>query len=186
MLALVLAMPARANYLGNTDLQQGFAFWHGAGEPAFLSSDGSEGAEGDKGVVPVIKIALSKGESRAVTQTYETKDDPKSLHVRLEVYASADFKRSVFAEDYSDDINWKSNGQYFGSDTEVPQADFWVHDSPSGLYQLAALKPGQWVTIEFDFDATRPTDERTIFLGVPPGEGTIYVRNPSVVAPVMP
>jgi hypothetical protein len=176
----MISTSLRADYLANTDLKDGFAWWHGDGEPAFLTPDGTEGAEDDPHVIPVIKIRLSKGESSAVDQEYETKDDPKGLHVHIEVYASDDFKRSMFADDYSDDINWKSTGTYSGNEQEVPNADFWIHDSPSGVYHMADLKPGQWVSIDCHFNATTPADERTIFFGVPPGDGTIYIRNASV------
>jgi hypothetical protein len=171
----------RADYLNNADLKEGFAWWHGDGEPAFLNPDGTEGAEGDKGVVPVIRIRLSKGESHAVCQDYETPDEPKGLRVHLEVFASDDFKRSAFADDYSDDINWRSTGTYYGRDQEIPGTDFWLHDSPSGLYQLSDLKPGQWASIDCSFDATTPTDGRTLSFNVPPGEGTVYIRNASVM-----
>jgi hypothetical protein len=178
-LAGMMPLAVRADYLANTDLSAGFACWHGQGEPAFLNPDGTEGAEGDKGVVPVIRIALSKNSGRAVYQEIDTKDEPKGLHVRVEVYASSDFKRSTFADDYSSDINWKSTGTYSGADV-TPNADFWIHDMPSTVYQLADLKPGQWVTVEFSFDASTPVDERTIYFGVPPGTGTVYIRNASV------
>ena len=105
MLAWMVPLSLQADYLKNTDLSEGFACWHGDGDPAFLDPDGNEADDGDKGAVPVIKITLSKGESHAVYQEYETKDNPKGLHIRVEVYASEDFKRSAFASDYSEDIN---------------------------------------------------------------------------------
>ena len=172
-------LSAHADYLVNADLSQGFACWHGDGEPVFLDPDGTEGSADDKGAVPAIRISLSKNEARSVNQEIETKDEPKSLHVKVEVYASADFKRSPFADDYSSDINWKSSGTYYG-DQETPNADFWIHDMPSTLYQLSDLKPGQWVTVECDFDASTPADERTVSFNVPPGVGTVYIRNASV------
>jgi hypothetical protein len=175
-------LPIRADYLTNSDLKQGFAWWHGDGEPAFLNPDGTEGSEGDKDVIPVIKIHLSKGESRSVYQEYETKDAPKSLHVTLQVYASDDFKRSAYADDYSSDINWRSTGTYYSIDQEIPNADFWIHDVPSGLYQLSDLKPSEWTSIDCSFDCTTVADERTLFFNAPPGEGTIYIRKASVVA----
>ena len=178
----LMSSPIRADYLANTDLKEGFAWWHGDGEPAFLNPDGTEGAEGDKDVVPVIKIHLSKNQSRSVYQEYETKDDPKSLHVTLQVFASADFKRSAYADDYSSDINWKSTGTYNGADQEVPNADFWLHDVPGGLYQLSDLKPGDWTSIDCSFDCTTSADSRTLYFNAPPGEGTVYIRNASVTA----
>jgi hypothetical protein len=179
-----LVSPSRADYLSNTDLKDGFAFWHGDGDPAFLNPDGAEGAEGDEHVVPVIKIKLSKGEASEVDQTYETKDDPKRFHLHVEVYASEDFKRSTFTDDYSADINWDSTGDYHGTDQEVPNADFWIHDEPNGFYHLASLKPGEWVSIDCTINATTPVDERTIYFSVPPGDGAVYMRNASVTAEV--
>jgi hypothetical protein len=173
------SMSLRADYLMNADLSAGFACWHGDGEPTFLDPDGTEGAAGDKGAVPVIRMALSKNEARSVYQEIETKDEPKSVRVKVEVYASSDFKRSPFADDYSSDINWKSSGTFTG-DQETPNADFWIHDMPSTIYQLSDLKPGQWVEVDCDFDAATPVDERTISFNVPPGVGTVYIRNASV------
>ncbi len=170
----------RADYIQNADLSQGFACWHGDGEPTFLDPDGTEGTADDKGAVPVIKITLSKDEPSSVYQDIETKDEPKSLKVRIEVYASGDFKRSPFADDYSSDINWKSTGTHYESEQETPDADFWIHDMPSTIYALSDLKPGQWVTVECEFDASTPVDERTVSFCVPPGEGTVYIRNASV------
>ena len=175
----MLPFSLRADYLKNTDLSEGFACWHGDGDPAFLDPDGTEVDDSAKGAVAVIKIPLSKGELRAVYQQYETKDNPKGLHFHLEVYASFDFKRSSFASDYSDDINWRSTGIYYG-DQETPNADFWIHDMPSTLYKLANLVPGEWVTIDCDVDVTTPADGGIVYFGVPPGVGTIYIRNASV------
>src|ERR1700722_7032655 len=102
----------QADYLKNTDLKEGMAGWHGDGEAAFLNPDGTEGAEGDPNVIPVIKIALSKGSPRAVYQDYETRDNPTSQHLRVDVYASSDFKRSTFASDYSPTINWHAGATW--------------------------------------------------------------------------
>jgi len=179
MIAGISPLSLQADYLKNSDLSKGFACWHGDGDPAFLNPDGTEADDGDNGAVAVIKIPLSKGESRAVYQEYETKDNPKGLHVHVEVYASDDFKRSAFASDYSSDINWRSTGTYKG-DQETPNADFWIHDMPSAIYKLADLVPGQWVTVDCAFDVTSPTDGGTVYFAVPPGEGTIYIRNPSM------
>jgi hypothetical protein len=175
----MMPLSLHADYLKNTDLKEDFAFWHGDGDPAFLNPDGTESDDGDKGAIPVIRIPLSKGEGRSVYQECEIKDDPKSLHIRVEVYASLDFKRSTFASDYSDDINWRSTGIYYG-DQETPNADFWIHEMPGTIYQLSDLKPGEWVTVDCQYDITSPADQRTIYFGVPPGEGTVYIRNPSV------
>jgi len=165
-------------YLKNTDFKEGLAGWHGDGEAAFLNPDGSEGAEGDKGVVPVIKIALSKGQSRTVYQDYETRDNPKTQHVRIEVYASSDFKRSKFTNDYSSDINWPAGSTWYWTGEKTPNVDFWIRGAPGFLYKLANLKPEQWVTVEGRWDSAPPAENRTVAFIVPPGDGTIYIKNP--------
>jgi len=183
LVALIIAgmMPfsLQADYLKNTDLKGGLAGWHGDGEAAFLTSDGIEGAEGDKGVTPVIKIALSKSQPRTVYQDYETRDNPKTQHLRVEVYASNDFKRSKFASDYSPDINWKAGGTWYWTGEAIPNVDFWIRGAPGFLYKLANLKPGEWVTVDGRWDTPPPAEDRTIAFIVPPGEGTIYLKNPA-------
>jgi hypothetical protein len=176
----LIPITLRADYLTNTDFKEGLAGWHGDGESAFLNPDGTEGAEGDKGVIPVIKIALSKGSAHAVYQDYETKDSPATQHIRVEVFASPDFKRSTFASDYSPDINWKAGGTWYWSGEEVPKVDFWIRGSPGFLYKLADLKPGQWVTVDGRWDSAKPAQDRSVYFIVPPGDGMIYIRNPSV------
>ena len=176
-LAGLMSFSLQADYLKNTDLKEGFACWNGDGEAAFLNPDGTEGAEGDKGVIPVIKLVLSKGESRAVYQEYETKDDPKTQHIRVQVYASNDFKRSTFATDYSPEINWKAGGTWYWTGEEIPNVDFWIRGSPGFIYKLANLKPGQWVTVDGRWDSPPPAEDRAVYFVVPPGEGTVYLRN---------
>ena len=168
-----------ADYLKNTDFSEGLSCWRGDGEPAFLNPDGTEGQEGDKGVVAVLKIPLSKGEPRSVYQEFDTKDNPKTQHLRVDVFASRDFKRSKFSTDYTPGIsNWKTGGTWYWSDEVVPNVDFWIRGAPGYLYKLANLKPGQWVTVDGRFD-TDPVEERSVYFFVPAGDGTIYLRNPS-------
>jgi hypothetical protein len=179
ILAGMMPFSLRADYLKNTDLKEGLAGWHGDGESAFLNPDGTEGAEGDKGVIPVIKLVLSKGQVRVVYQDYETRDNPKTQHLRVEVYASSDFKRSKFASDYSSDINWKPGGVWYWTGEAVPNVDFWIRGAPGYLYKLANLKPGEWVTVDGQWDTPPPAEDRTICFIVPPGDGTVYLRKPS-------
>ena len=179
ILAGLMPMTLRADYLKNTDFKDGLAGWHGDGESAFLNPDGTEGAEGDKGVIPVIKIALSKGQPHAVYQDYETKDNPKTQHIRVEVFASFDFKRSTFAADYSQDINWKAGQIWYWTAEAVPNVDFWIRGSPGFIYKLANLKPGQWVTVDGRWDSPPPAEDRTVYFIVPPGNGVVYIRKPS-------
>src|SRR5258708_3026421 len=110
LLAGMMPFSLQADYLKNTDLKGGLAGWHGEGVAAFFNPGGAEAREGDKGVIPVIKIALSKSQPHSVYQEYETRDNPKTQHIQVEVYASNDFKRSTFASDYSREINWKPGG----------------------------------------------------------------------------
>jgi hypothetical protein len=178
-LAGLMAVPLRADYLKNTDLKGGLAGWHGDGVSAFLNPDGTEGAEGDKGVIPVIKITLSKGQPHAVYQEYETRDNPKTQHIRVDVFASLDFKRSKFASDYSPEINWKAGSIWYWSAAAIPNVDFWIRGAPGFLYKLADLKPGQWVTVDGRWDSPLAAENRAACFMVPPGEGTIYLKNPS-------
>src|SRR5580693_7739441 len=91
------------NYLKNTDFKEGSQCWRGDGQAAFLKPDGTEGEEGDPGAVPVIRVALSKGQLHSVFQEFQTADAPGKLHIKVEVYASVDFKRSNRASDYQTD-----------------------------------------------------------------------------------
>ena len=178
-LAGVVPLSLGADYLKNTDLSEGFACWHGDGEPAFLNPDGTEGQEGDKGVIPVIKLPLSKGQPRSIYQEFETNDDPKSQHLRVQVYASSDFKRSTFATDYSSDINWKPGSIWYWSGECVPNVDFWIRGAPGYLYKMANLKPGQWVTVDGRWDSAPPAEDRSVYFFVPCGDGVVYLRNMS-------
>ena len=169
-----------ADYLKNTDLKEGLSFWHGDGESAFLNPDGTEGAEGDKGVIPVIKIVLSKGHSRTLYQDYQTRDNPSTVHIRVEVFASSDFKRSKFASDYSPEINWKAGSTWYWSVEATPNVDFWIRGAPGFLYKLADLTPGQWVTVDGSWGSPLSAEDRSVCFFVAPGDGTIYIKNPSV------
>jgi len=178
-LAGMTTLSLQADYLTNTKLTEGLAGWRGDGEIAYLNPDGTEGAEGDKGVITVIKLTLSKGSVRSVYQEFDTKDHPTTQHLRVEVYASSDFKRSTFASDYSQDINWKPGGTWYWTGEAVPNVDFWIRGAPGYLYKLANLKPGAWVTVDGHWDTPPPADSRAIAFMVPPGNGVIYLRNPS-------
>lgn len=175
-LAGMMNFSLQADYLKNADLSEGLSCWRGDGETAFLNPDGTEGAEGDKGVIPVIKVALSKGSPRSVYQDYETKDNPKTQHIRVEVFASSDFKRSTFATDYTPQINWRAGQIWYWSAEAVPNVDFWIRGAPGFLYKLANLKPGEWVTVDGRWDSPPPAEDRTVAFVVPPGDGAIYIR----------
>jgi hypothetical protein len=182
--ALILAgmMPfsLQADYLKNTDLKEGLAGWHGDGESAFLNPDGTEGAEGDKNVIPVIKITLSKRDSRAVYQEFETRDNPKNLHLNVDVFASTDYQRSRSPGDYTSEL------AAFSEDTDfvwnliaICNTDFWIRATPAWHYKLAKLTAGKWITVSYTFSTVLDEESRSVFFCVPPGEGTIYLKNPS-------
>ena len=170
----------RADYLANGDMKDRMANWHGDGEVAFLAPDGTEGAEGDKDVIPVVKIALSKGQARAIYQDYETKSNAGSQHVHVEIFASVDFKRSKFDSDYTPDLTWKPGTHWYWSDGVVPKVDFWIHLAPESFYKVSDLKPGQWVTVEGRCESGMASQAHTVAFVVPPGDGAIYIRKASV------
>jgi hypothetical protein len=163
----LMTVVLHADYLKNTDFKEGFQLWRGDGQAAFLNPDGTEGSEGDPGVIPVIKITLAKGHTHAVFQEFDAKDAPSKLHVKVEVYASADFKRSNRASDYN-------------TDDFMPNTDFAVRLMPDYYQQSSDLKPGQWVTVKYTWMSPTPADQRAVYFIVPPGDGTVYIRNPSV------
>jgi len=170
LLAGMMPFSLQANYLQNADFKEDSQLWHGDGQAAFLLPDGTEGAEGDKGAIPVIRIHLSKGQSRVVYQEFQPKDTPARLHAHVQAFASLDFKRSQRASDY----------QSGDSLSNMPTADFLVRLLPEYLEKTINLKPGQWVDVTCQWKVPTPSDDRIIYFMVPPGEGTVYIRNPSV------
>ena len=122
ILTLVGMVPfsVRAEYLSNTDFKEGSQAWHGDGQAAFLKPDGTEGSEGDPGAVAVIRILLSKSQPRAIYQDYTTPDHPRSQHIKVDVFASKDFKRSKFPNDYDSGINWKAGETWYWSEETTP------------------------------------------------------------------
>ena len=155
------------DYLKNADFKEGSQCWRGDGQAAFLKPDGTEGAEGDKDVIPVIKIALSRVMPRAVFQNFVTKDAPGTLSIKVQVYASSDFKRSTHAEDYN-------------ADDYMPITDFMIRLLPDFRMRRFDLKPGDWVSLTCPVISPTPADDRTVYFVAPPGEGTVYIKNPSV------
>jgi hypothetical protein len=159
-------LPLRAEYLRNTDFKEGSQLWRGDGQAAFIKPDGTECGEGDPDAIPVLRVVLAKGHPCAIRQDYLTPDNPRIQHLQVEVYASIDFKRSRFASDYD-------------SEDSIPNADFCIRARPGDADSNADLKPGQWVTVKGSVDSAPPSNERTIVFMIPPGEGIIYIRNPS-------
>jgi hypothetical protein len=166
----------RADFLKDNEMKEGVSIWKGDGQAAWLNPDGTEGAEGDKGVTQVIKLPLSKSAPRYIYQDYSAPADLASLNVSVEVYASIDFKRSTFASDYSPDIHWKPGSTWYWSDEAVPAVDFWMRGAPGYQYRTASLKPGEWVTVKASWDPGASATDRSICFFVPPGDGIVYIR----------
>ena len=171
----------QADYLKNTDLKEGMAGWHGDGEAAFLNPDGTEGAEGDPNVIPVIKIALSKGSPRAVYQDYETRDNPKTLNFKVDIFASSDYQRSKSVNDYTPQlIDYPAGDFFLWNVIGICNVDFWIRAGPDWHYKLAQATVGAWVTVDYKFTNAFDAENRSVYFCVPPGEGTLYLKNPSV------
>ncbi len=171
LLTMGMAPSAMAdNYLKNADFSEGSQLWRGDGQAAFLKPDGTEGQEGDPGVIPVIRVSLSRGGWHQVYQEFEVRNAPNSFHVSVQVYASIDFKRSTHAEDYV-------------SDDYIPNADFVLRMMPDYADHTSDLKPGEWVTVDTVARPYEASEDRSIFFFFPPGEGVIYIKNPSVTPP---
>jgi len=168
MLMLVTVPMALAdNLLKNADFKEGSQLWRGDGQEAYLKPDGTEGSELDKDAVPVLRVSLSRGLRRVIFQEFRMKDAANQLHVSVQVYASIDFKRSSHAEDYQ-------------SDDYIPNADFSVRMLPEFDERMSALKPGAWTTVKTTMMASQVSEDRAVYFFIPPGEGVVYIRNPSV------
>jgi len=176
VLMLLASSALRADLLTDNTMKEGLAIWKGDGEVAYLNPDGTEGAQGDPGVTQVIKIALSKSHPRFVYQDYTAPADLAHLNVSVEVYASADFKRSKFPDDYSQDQHWGAGSTWYWSAETIPNVDFWIRGAPGYQYKMANLKPEQWVTIKANWDAGASATDRSLGFFVPCGDGAIYIR----------
>ena len=157
------------NYLKNADFKSGSQMWRGDGQAAFLKLDGSEGTENDAGAIPVIRLALAKGQTHSVYQEFHPHDAPSQLVITVEIYASPDFKRSQHSSDYQTD-DW----------FPMPNRDFTIRLLPDYYQHSADLKPGEWVTVEGTWSYLTPADDRGVYFVVPPGDGVVYIKNPSV------
>ena len=183
LFAMGMALPLRANYLTNTDFGIDLSGWHGDGERVYLKSDGTEGSETDSDAIPVIKIALAHGHSHYVSQEVDFKDKPDGVHVQVEIYVSADFQRSKFDTDYTVPQHFPVMWEY---DEQTINSDFWIRLGPNDYYGYdewsytsGEAKPGKWVTVKAVWPAgEKAADHFTVNFCVPPGEGTVYLRNP--------
>ena len=185
--AVLMAVPARADYLKNSDLKNGLEGWHGDGVMAYLKQDGTEGAEDDVDVKPAIKIFLSRNGSRSVYQEFETRDHPTDLFFKVNILPSSNFQPSKSYDDYSKEVSSFQPGDYLvWSGVAVFKVDFWIRGGPDGpnwLYQMAdSVTVGKWSTVLHTFKNVRDDMNRTVYFCVPPGQGAIYIQEP-LVAP---
>jgi len=170
-----------AEYLENTDFKDSIAGWHGDGQPAFLKEDGTEDSMGQ----PVLKLMLSRSGPHMVYQEFKTHDKPASLHMQVDILASDDYQRSKTLGDYTTELlDYGSNTYLMWNAIGVCNVDFWIRlGSPNSVgwhYKLAAVRAQKWVTVDNAFTTNVETDKWTIYLCVPPGKGTLYIKNPSV------
>ncbi|MCE0497918.1 MAG: hypothetical protein LV481_08250 [Methylacidiphilales bacterium] len=181
LFALILPLlisPLLADYLFNGDMKDGTSGWQGDGEQAFLKADGTEGADSDPGVTPVIKLKLSREHPRLVSQEFDLRDNPTSLHVKVDIFASSDFERSSSPQDYTK--TWEK-GSYSWTGIVIPSCDFWIRIGPGWSYKLAQATPGSWTTVTENLDDIERVPSRVICFCVPCGQGTLYLKNASVV-----
>ena len=180
MLMGIMALPLSADYLINTDLSQGLSGWHGDGEQVFLKPDGLESSQGDPDVIAVIKLRLSRSESRSVYQEFETPGKPQNLHFKVDIFPSSDFHRSSSDSDYTPQVIDYPPGTFtVWGVLAIFRVDFWIRATPTWHYKLANTIPGRWVTVDYSFTNT-PSDSshQTVYFCVPPGQGAIYLKNP--------
>ncbi len=171
-LGLMMGMAALAfgdNLLQNADFKEGAQGWHGDAKAVFLKPDGTEGDESDAGVTPVLRLTLARGHPLSVYQVIRSKDAAGKLNLSVEVFASIDFKRSTHPDDYA-----------LENDFTMPSVDLLIRFMPDYWQQDSKLKPGAWVTVQQQLSGLSAADERSLFIVVPPGEGFIYIRKPSL------
>ena len=174
VLAWFVLTPAFANYLTNADLTDSLGGWNSDGERVYLRTDGSEGTADDKDAVPCIKLRLGDN-VQSVTQEYETQDQPPSLHVTVQIYASKDLKIAPFPDDQT-----TGDGSHYVGTIYVPQGDCWIGEEPSHFKHGIQLKLGKWNAVDTVIHRMKQVSDRTISFNVPPGQGVIYIRTPSV------
>ncbi len=157
------------NLLQNADFKEGTQGWHGDGRAVFLRPDGTEGSETDHGVISVLRVSLAKGHPLSVYQVIRSKDAIGKLNLSVQVYASIDFKRSTHPSDYElqDEFN-------------MPVVDFLVRLMPDYWDIDGTLKAGEWVTVKDSWSGSSTADERSVFFVVPPGEGYVYIKKPTL------
>jgi hypothetical protein len=178
MVLMLMVFRAHAGgLLHNTDLSSGsIAGWNGDGHIVYLNAEGVEGEQTDPGVTPVIKLSLSN-EASSVYQDVDTRNSPTKMDISVEVMGSTDFRRSKRASDYQQ--TW-TGGTWMTWEAAVPTVDFWIRLAPAIFsYKLANIQVGSWTTVTAHFTGLVPREEHTISFYVPPGEGAIYLKNPT-------
>jgi hypothetical protein len=197
VMGLLMVLPLSAEYLKNADLSEGLSCWEGNGEAVYLKPDGTEGANTDTDAIPVLKVVLSPTQKTVVSQEISTTDQPTHLHIQVDIFASKNFKRSTTASDYTTfttarrangemvyaAVNARPGAVLYSDNPLVPSVDFWIQANSAQSYaiKMTNLKPGTWTTLAADFQKLTPGSDWTISFCVPPGAGTIYLKNPSVV-----
>jgi hypothetical protein len=186
MVFFAISVPVHADYLTNTDLQQGMGAWHGEGETVFLKPDGTEGEETDPGAVAVLKMKLSPDKPRYIFQEIRTRDHPATLHLKVDIFVSDNFQASKSHDDYTPELSG-CGGAFEWASFGIPQADFWIKAGPSTFrdgnaydyFVTGNAVKGKWATIDHTFDTVSKVDDRVVYFCVPPGIGTLYLKNPS-------
>jgi hypothetical protein len=186
LLAVTIIAPLRADYLTNTDFQQGLQAWHGDGETVFLKPDGTEGEQTDPGAVAALKLRLSSDKPRYIFQEIRTRDNPATLHFKVDILVSDDFQPSKSKDDYTPEL-FESEGAFEWAEFGIPHADFWIKASSAtfrngyayAYFFTANAVKGNWSTVDHTFDGVSKMDDRTVYFCVPPGVGTLYLKNPS-------
>jgi hypothetical protein len=168
-----------ADLFRNSDLSSGLSGWHGDGRLVYLAADNTEADDSAPGSTPVIKLHLAH-DSQSSYQEIEVRDNPSKLDVAVEIMASSDFRRSTEPSDFTS--KWSAGGTWYWSALVVPTADFFIRGSPGYFYKVDNAPIGQWTKVEGHFENLKPTDQFTISFCVPPGEGSVYIKNPSVTS----
>jgi hypothetical protein len=185
LLALFFTRAALAddNLLLNSDFNEDLAHWHGDCHIAYVRDNGTEGNAGDSDVKPALKINLLPHEVGVVSQDIIDHDKLTSLHFRVDILPSADFKPSQDDADYTHSLRYQKPGDSFQDAAEdALHVDFWMRFTPPWHYFLAAAVPGKWTVVATDAHGIGHHEERTIFFCVPPGQGALYLLHPAVNA----
>jgi hypothetical protein len=176
------ALPVRAGEnLANSDLKEGMAGWHGDGSLVFLNPDGTEGSEGDPGVTPVIKLELTRSGVRSVYQEVSVRDQSTQIAYKVEISAASKIVRSTSRDDYTSELFDYHTGDFHWTAIGTCNTDFWLRagSDPNWYYVLGQPSVGQWTTVSGSASVDPNSNSLNVLYCVPPGEGAVYLRNPS-------